>query len=115
MTDDRAGGARHWRNQRITSIALVPLGLWFLCALLGLPDLAYATVTRWLAEPVQAFFAALFVMVALWHSMQGWQVVLEDYVGGRLLAPALRISRGLHVVAAIAAVGSVILVALGRA
>ena len=115
MSQGQAGGSRHWRNQRLTSIALLPLGLWFLFALLGLPDLSHATVMRWLAEPLPGLLAALFVLVALWHSAQGWRVVLEDYVGGKLLPRSLLISRLLHVATAIATIWSVIVIMTGQA
>jgi succinate dehydrogenase membrane anchor subunit len=99
----RPGGAtRHWRNQRLTAIALVPLGLWFLASLLRQPSLGYAIVSGWLAKPLQALLAALFGAALLWHSMQGVQVVIEDYVGGRLRGLAILVSRVLHAAAAVA-------------
>jgi succinate dehydrogenase / fumarate reductase membrane anchor subunit len=94
--------SRHWRNQRATSIALLPLGLWFLFSLLGQPSLDHAAVAAWFARPLQAILAALFGAVLLWHSMQGVQVVLEDYVGGALRAFAVAVSRLLHAAAALA-------------
>ncbi|HEX9708043.1 MAG TPA: succinate dehydrogenase, hydrophobic membrane anchor protein [Steroidobacteraceae bacterium] len=93
---------RHWRNQRLTSIALLPLGLWFLAALLRQPDLDYATVAAWLAKPLQALLALLLGIAILWHSGQGVQVVLEDYVGGRLRGFSIRLSQFIHAVAAAA-------------
>lgn len=94
--------SRHWRNQRLTSVALVPLGLWFVVSLLRQPALDYAVVTGWFAKPLQALLAALFGAALLWHSMQGWQVVLEDYVGGTLRAFSIGVARVAHVAAALA-------------
>jgi succinate dehydrogenase / fumarate reductase membrane anchor subunit len=94
--------SRHWRNQRLTSVALVPLGLWFLVSLLRQPALDYAIVTGWFAKPLQAFLAALLGAALLWHSMQGWQVVLEDYVGGSLRAFSIGVVRIAHAAAALA-------------
>lgn len=93
--------SRHWRNQRLTSIALLPLGLWFLVSLLRQPALDYAAVSGWFAKPLQAFLAALLGAALLWHSMQGWQVVLEDYVGGRLRGISIALARLLHAAAAV--------------
>jgi succinate dehydrogenase / fumarate reductase membrane anchor subunit len=93
---------RHWRNQRMTSIALLPLASWFLFSLLRQPALDHATVTAWLSQPLQAALAALFGGAALWHSAQGLRVVLDDYVGGNWLAPAIWSSRLLHGAAAAA-------------
>jgi succinate dehydrogenase / fumarate reductase membrane anchor subunit len=94
--------SRHWRDQRLTSVALVPLGLWFVLSLLRQPSLEYAVVTGWFAKPLQAFLAALLGAALLWHSMQGWQVVLEDYVGGRLRGFSIALARLAHTAAALA-------------
>ncbi|MGH8250444.1 MAG: succinate dehydrogenase, hydrophobic membrane anchor protein [Steroidobacteraceae bacterium] len=102
MSQETGNATRHWRNQRMTSIALLPLASWFLFSLLRQPDLDHATVTAWLAQPLQAALAVLFGGLVLWHSIQGLRVVLEDYVGGRWLAPALWSSRVLHGAAAAA-------------
>jgi len=115
MSTGAAGGSRHWRNQRFTSIALLPLAGWLVAALLALPDLSHASVLQWLSQPLQASLAALFGAVALWHSAQGWQVVLEDYVGGGLLTPSLWISRLLHLAATATLVAAVALIAAGGA
>jgi succinate dehydrogenase / fumarate reductase membrane anchor subunit len=102
MSGRPGSASRHWRNQRLTSIALVPLALWFLLALSRQPALDHATVAALLAKPLQALLAALFGAALLWHSMQGVQVVLEDYVRGRLLAFSLAAVRILHLAAAAA-------------
>jgi succinate dehydrogenase / fumarate reductase membrane anchor subunit len=110
----RPGSAsRHWLNQRLTSIALLPLGLWFLLALLRQPNLDHAIVAGWLAKPLQALLAALFGAALLWHSMQGWQVVLEDYVGGSLRAISIGIARLAHVAAALALAFALVRLAMG--
>ena len=115
MIAGASGGSRHWRNQRFTSVALLPLAGWFIATLCTLPDLSHATMMRWLAQPLQALLAALFGATALWHSAQGWRVVLEDYVGGRLLAPSLLASRLLHLGAAVVLLAALALIAAGRA
>ncbi|MEX2150806.1 MAG: succinate dehydrogenase, hydrophobic membrane anchor protein [Steroidobacteraceae bacterium] len=89
-------GSRHWRNQRISAVALVPLGVWFLYALLSRPDLAHASVVAWLADPWQAGLMLLFGWCALWHSAQGIQVVVDDYVPAQLHGRARLASRLLH-------------------
>jgi succinate dehydrogenase / fumarate reductase membrane anchor subunit len=96
MSAGSSSASRHWRNQRLTALALVPLTFWFLAALLRQPALDHATVSGWLARPLQALLATLFGAALLWHSLQGIQVVLEDYVGGRLHTVWLTIARLLH-------------------
>lgn len=104
---------RHWRNQRLSAIALLPLGSWFLYMLLTLPALDYAAVTSWISEPLQALLLLLFSWCALWHSALGVQVVIEDYVAGRLYAPAGRLLQLLHWAAAIGAGWSIWVLAAG--
>ena len=107
--------SRHWRNQRATSIALLPLGLWFLLSLLGQPSLDHAAVAGWFAKPLQALLGALFGGALLWHSMQGVQVVLEDYVGGTLRTISIAVARLLHAAAALAVAAALARLAIGGA
>jgi succinate dehydrogenase / fumarate reductase, membrane anchor subunit len=109
------GATRHWRNQRVTSIALLPLAPWFLLSLLRQPALDYATVAAWLGRPGQALLAALLGAAMLWHSLQGVEVVLEDYVRGRALAISLRVSQLLHAAAAVALAAALIAIVRGGA
>ena len=73
-------GTGHWWAQRVTSVALIPLTLWFLFSLLLLPDLDYGTVRTWLALPLSSFLALLTVAVSAYHGYLGTTVVVEDYV-----------------------------------
>lgn len=113
MSAGRGSASRHWRNQRMTSIALLPLGLWFLFSLLGQPSLDHAIVAGWFAKPLQSLLGALFGAALLWHSMQGVQVVLEDYVGGALRTFCIVVARLLHVAAALALAAALARLALG--
>ena len=68
----RPGSAsRHWRNQRLTAIALIPLGLWFLVSLLRQPSLEHAVVAGWFAKPLQALLATLLGAALLWFGIPG--------------------------------------------
>lgn len=73
-------GVSHWWSQRVTAVALVLLGVWFVCALVRLPDLGYVTVAAWIAAPVNAVLLSLLLGTMIYHSMLGVQVVVEDYV-----------------------------------
>jgi succinate dehydrogenase / fumarate reductase membrane anchor subunit len=108
-----SGGSHHWWLQRLSSVALVPLGAWFAVALLGLPDLSYGTAHAWLARPVNAVLMLLLIPVAVRHSMLGVQVVLEDYVqaAGARVASLVTV-QFLHVAVGVAAVFAVLRVAL---
>lgn len=75
-------GAGHWYLQRITAVALIVLGLWFVASLWMLGAGApYEAVVHWLHSPFAAVMAVLFVVVAAYHAMLGMQVVFEDYIG----------------------------------
>lgn len=107
-------GVHHWWHLRTTSAALAVLGVWFLFAVLTLPDLGRAAVAAWLARPVNAVLMVLFVWTAVWHSALGVQVVVEDYVrtkGPRVLV--LVLVRFIHVLIGAAALVSVLKLALG--
>ncbi len=109
-------GVGHWWTQRLTSVALIVLGCWFLVALLALPGLDYATVAAWVRGGWTAPILILFVGVAAWHSQLGVRVVIEDYVhdvGTRTLALALACFA--HVLLAALGAFAVLRVAFGSA
>jgi succinate dehydrogenase / fumarate reductase membrane anchor subunit len=73
-------GTHHWWQQRLTAVALVPLGLWFIWALLGIDAREHAAVVRWLREPVTVVLLILLLGALLHHAQLGIQVVIEDYI-----------------------------------
>lgn len=110
------GGVHHWWVQRLSAVALVPLGAWFVVSLLALPDLGYATVHAWLARPINAVLMLLLVPTLAYHAWLGVVVVLEDYVHSppNKIA-ALVLAQFLHLLVAAAALLAVLRVALGSA
>lgn len=109
-------GVGHWWVQRLTSVALVPLTLWFLFSLIGLGSLEYIAVRGWLMAPFHALGVVLLVLVLAYHSKLGVQVVVEDYVhhhGAKLVT--LIANNFAHVLAAAVAVFAVLKVAFGGA
>jgi succinate dehydrogenase / fumarate reductase, membrane anchor subunit len=92
-------GAHHWRAQRVSALALVPLTLWFLISMLCLSDYGFDTVSAWLSAPWRALAMVLLVFCLAWHSQAGVQVVIEDYVPGKVAKPvSLLLSACAHVV-----------------
>ena len=73
-------GVDHWWWQRISSIALVPLALWFVTAIIGLAGADLDTVVLWLDNPVAAVLFVLLLVATFYHGALGLQVVIEDYV-----------------------------------
>jgi succinate dehydrogenase / fumarate reductase membrane anchor subunit len=97
-------------------VALVLLGLWFVAALIGLPDVSYETVTTWIAAPVNAVLLALLIGTMVYHSMLGVQVVVEDYVahhGAKIVT--MLVINFLHVVLAALGIFSVLRISFGSA
>ncbi len=106
-------GVGHWVVQRVTAIALAPLAIWLLVALLSLPVSDYASVIRWVGTGLHPVLLALTVTIAAWHAWLGVQVVIEDYVHGFLSKTlALLASLLLHLLVAAAGVYAVLRIAL---
>lgn len=108
-------GAHHWWLQRLTSVALIPLTIWFVVSLLSLPSLEYLTVVNWMAHSWTALLLILFIAVATWHSQLGVRVVVEDYVHGGLKTLTLVVITFIHALVAAAGVFAVLKVAFGGA
>jgi len=73
-------GVEHWWWQRITAIALVPLGLWFVVAVISLVGADYAAARAWVGAPLNMVLLIAFAAALLHHAQLGLQVVIEDYV-----------------------------------
>lgn len=107
-------GQSHWWGQRVSSVALVPLTLWFAISLSTLPALDYVNVSAWMSGTWTAVLLILFVLVVAHHSHAGLQVVIEDYLHGSLVKYASLL--GLlfaHLLLAAASVFAVLRVAFG--
>ncbi|MEX2644018.1 MAG: succinate dehydrogenase, hydrophobic membrane anchor protein [Acetobacterales bacterium] len=107
-------GADHWWVQRLTAIALVPLSLWFIWAVIALTGEAHATARAWAAEPFNAVMLVVLVIATFHHAQLGLQVVIEDYVhheGAKIAS--LVAMKFLSFVLALAGVFAVVRIALG--
>jgi succinate dehydrogenase / fumarate reductase, membrane anchor subunit len=76
-------GLQEWRLQRLTAVALVPLGLYFVASMLRLATSDQMTAAAWLASPVPALLTILFVLALLAHAVVGLRSVIVDYVHTR--------------------------------
>ena len=109
-------GTGHWWSQRVSAVALLLLGVWFLCSLQFLPDLGHATIVSWLARPWNAVLMILLVSTVAVHSDLGVRVLIEDYL--RQPFPrtvALIVLRFAHVLVAAVAAFAVLSIAFGAA
>ena len=73
-------GASHWWLQRLTALALIPLGLWLVSSLVCLAGADHAQISQWLTAPFTLGALALTILTAFYHAVLGLQVVVEDYV-----------------------------------
>ena len=108
-------GVHHWWVQRLTSVALIPLGVWLLVSLLALPSLDYATVHAWIAHGWTALLLSFVIGVAAWHSQLGIQVIVEDYVHSGVKTVVLVLSTFAHTLAGAAAIFATLRIAFGGA
>jgi succinate dehydrogenase / fumarate reductase membrane anchor subunit len=108
-------GVHHWWLQRLTSVALIPLTIWFVVSLLSLPSFDHVSVVAWMSGSWTALFLILFVLVATWHSQLGVRVVVEDYIHGGSKTLTLVVITFIHAIVAVAGVFAVLKVAFGGA
>ena len=103
-------GVGHWWEQRLSSIALIPLTILFIAPFLSAYGQSafgaegYQAVLSIYASPFNAIVAILFIAVNFWHLQQGLQVVIEDYVHSKAVRTTLLIGNSLGC-GALAAVG----------
>jgi succinate dehydrogenase / fumarate reductase, membrane anchor subunit len=102
-------GATHWWGMRLTSLALVPLTLWFICSMIRLLGATREDVTFWMAGPLPIVLMIALVVATFRHLQAGLQVVIEDYVvGDALRIGSILLVKGLSVLLALACIISVL-------
>jgi len=107
-------GTEHWWAQRVTAVALLILGTWFLISIMRLDNVAHTSMLDWAGRPFNSVMLLLLSVTLAWHSALGVQVVLEDYVHGTLIkVVSLLLNRFAHAFLAIAAVVAILKIALG--
>lgn len=75
----RAGSGTWW-FERLTSLALIPLTLWFICSAIRLEGASRADVADWLHSPVPLVLMLCLLVTTFWHMEMGLRVVIDDYV-----------------------------------
>src|SRR5215510_8066590 len=109
-------GVEHWWLQRVTAVALVPLTLWFVVAVVRLSSANIDTARDWVGRPLPSILLVLLLIATFWHVSLGLQVVIEDYVHIDLAKLGLIIAVRLACFAlAVAGIFAVLGMALGTA
>lgn len=73
-------GVHHWIVQRVTALALIPLGVWFMGAFILLFSAPYEVAYDWLSSPWIVTLSILFIFTLFYHGYLGLQGIFEDYV-----------------------------------
>ncbi len=74
-------GVEHWWAQRVTAIAILPLGIWFAYNLIcSLASNDAGLLAEWLFNPFNALGMLFLIVAVTYHARLGLQVVIEDYI-----------------------------------
>ncbi|KEO58993.1 succinate dehydrogenase [Thalassospira permensis NBRC 106175] len=76
-------GSSHWWTQRVTAVANLPLGIWFIISILSGHTADYDAVRDWLSSYFHSTMMILMIISVSVHFTHGLQVVIEDYVHNR--------------------------------
>lgn len=78
-------GLHHWWAQRVSALALIPLSLWLVASFICLAGADYAVVSQWLSAPFTVAALSLTILAVFYHAVLGLQIVIEDYIHGKVL------------------------------
>ena len=107
-------GTDHWWGQRVTGVALVLLGLWFVASLVVLPSLQHDIVVEFIGRPLNSVMLSMLCLTAAYQSYLGVQVIIEDYVHAHgLKIVSLILSRFAHVFMAVISVYAILRIGPG--
>ena len=79
-TGSAKAGVHHWYAERVTSMALIPLSLWFVFSMVRLAGAPQEVVVIWAGHPWNTVMLLALIVMTFHHMQLGIQVVLEDYV-----------------------------------
>jgi succinate dehydrogenase / fumarate reductase, membrane anchor subunit len=70
----------HWRYQRLTALALIPLSIWPLVLIHHALSSPYPRMLEWLTSLPNTLALLAWLCAVLYHAALGIQVVFEDYI-----------------------------------
>ena len=102
------GGTHHFWMQRLTAIALVPLSIWFVVAVVCVANADYQSAITWVRSPLNSTLLVAMIVALFYHAQIGMQVVFEDYIHTEWLKVTVQIL--LRFVMALLALGALLAV-----
>lgn len=84
-------GADHWWEQRLTSIALVPLTFAAIVIVISALGRSHGAAVQFLGSPLVAVIMLLFIFATTAHMKLGAQSVIEDYIHNKPVKTAMLI------------------------
>jgi succinate dehydrogenase / fumarate reductase membrane anchor subunit len=107
-------GVHHWWMERVTAIAAVPLVLFLIGFILATAGSDHQAVVTAIRHPVVAVGLIVAIITIVRHMQLGMQVILEDYVHGKMMLIASLLANGLFsFIVAVAGVAAVIAIYFG--
>ncbi len=73
-------GVEHWWWHRVTSVALIPLTLWFVYSMVHLAGMPRAAVVAWAHHPLVSASLLALIWATFTHFQMGVCSVMEDYI-----------------------------------
>ena len=76
---------KNWLLQRISSIILIPLIIWFFWNIILLKDFTYYEILSLFKIKINGFIFTTMLITMIYHSKLGLQVIFEDYIDNKTL------------------------------
>jgi succinate dehydrogenase / fumarate reductase membrane anchor subunit len=92
-------GTRHFWHQRLTSVASVPLSIFFVVLVVSLIGRNHAAAVQILGSPAIAIPMLLFILAIAYHMQIGMQEIIEDYAHGEISRLVLLIANSFFAIA----------------
>jgi len=82
----------HWKWQRLTAVALVPLYIWFIVMLVCFITTPEAAIDKLIYSPFPLLLFAIMINISIYHGVLGFKVVCEDYIHNEAIKTTIVIS-----------------------
>ncbi len=98
----------------MTAVALLPLSLWFVAAIIAHTRSDYGAFVAWIGTPLTSSLMILLLSALLYHMALGLAVVIEDYVHSGVRFAAIVAIRLGCIALAVVGIVAVLRIAFGK-